>query len=372
MRTSLRNLLLGSLAVLSLAGCKSEDSLPSWAIGPFERPDGCNPVISPDTTKSFLCPMREELVGWMESDTFNPAAICADGDIYVLFRAEDNSARGVGTRTSRIGLARSQDGINMSISEEPVFYPGGDGIESLDCPGGVEDPRIAVTEDGLYVMMYTSWNRKVPRLCVATSRDLRSWTKHGPAFADAYGGRFCDMSTKSASIVTKVCKDGLLRITKVNGTYLMYWGESMVNPATSDDLIHWTPMINEADSSLLAVAVPRPGYFDSMLTECGPPAVLTKNGIVVMYNGKNAYGEKADPDYASGTYSAGQLLFDAKDPTVLKDRLDKPFFHPEADFEKSGQYAAGTVFVEGLVHRGHEWYLYYGCADSFVGVAIAR
>jgi beta-1,2-mannosidase len=39
-------------------------------------------------------------------------------------------------------------------------------------------------------------------------------------------------------------------------------------------------------------------------------------------------------------------------------------------FERSGQYAAGTTFVEGLVFFQSRWYLYYGCADSLVGVAI--
>lgn len=38
--------------------------------------------------------------------------------------------------------------------------------------------------------------------------------------------------------------------------------------------------------------------------------------------------------------------------------------------QKSGQYLDGTVFIEGLVYYKKKWYLYYGCADSKVGVAI--
>lgn len=38
--------------------------------------------------------------------------------------------------------------------------------------------------------------------------------------------------------------------------------------------------------------------------------------------------------------------------------------------EKSGQYKDGTVFIEGLVYKDGKWYLYYGCADSKVGVAV--
>jgi len=47
-------------------------------------------------------------------------------------------------------------------------------------------------------------------------------------------------------------------------------------------------------------------------------------------------------------------------------------FKPEMPFEKTGQYAAGTTFTEGLVWFRNQWFLYYGCADSMVGVAIAR
>jgi predicted GH43/DUF377 family glycosyl hydrolase len=63
-------------------------------------------------------------------------------------------------------------------------------------------------------------------------------------------------------------------------------------------------------------------------------------------------------------------LFDASDPVRLLERLDTPVLKPEAEFERTGQYAAGTIFSEGLVYRDGRWYLYYGCADSRVGVAV--
>jgi predicted GH43/DUF377 family glycosyl hydrolase len=62
-------------------------------------------------------------------------------------------------------------------------------------------------------------------------------------------------------------------------------------------------------------------------------------------------------------------LFAADDPARLIARDEKPFFKPEMPFEKTGQYAAGTTFVEGLVFLKGKWFLYYGCADSLVGVA---
>lgn len=331
----------------------------SWVLGPFERPVS-DAIIKPTPDAVFDCPMNGAPVKWMESDTFNPAATVKDGKIVVLFRSEDNSATGIGKRTSRVGYAESSDGINMDILPAPVLYPGGDDWEYLDCTGGNEDPRVARTEDGLYVMLYTSWNRDVARLSVATSRDLINWEKHGPVFQGVLGGILDNSWTKSASIVTKLDENGELVIEKINGKYLMYWGESFINPATSDDLIHWTPMTDE-NGDILKIVMPREGYFDSSLTECGPPAVHTEDGIVLIYNGKSNENK---------SYSAGQVLFDANDPTKVLARLDEPFFKPELPFEKTGQYVDGTVFCEGLVHFNGRWYLYYGCADSLVGVAV--
>lgn len=339
-----------------------------WAWTGFTRPDNVNPIISPNPNSVFYCPMKNQTVAWEESDTFNPAATIMNGKVVVLYRAEDNSATGIGSRTSRIGYASSEDGLTFKRLGSPVLFPANDDQAVNETPGGCEDPRVAMTEDGTYVMTYTQWNRKKARLSIATSRDLVHWTKYGPAFAKAYDGRFANNFCKSGSILTKM-KDGKLVIAKIKGKYLMYWGEQFVNLATSTDLKNWTPMLDK-NNELLKIMVPRKNKFDSQLTECGPPAIITKDGILLFYNGKNLAGKNGDQNYTGNSYCAGQALFDIKNPTKIVKRLDKPFFIPEADFEKSGQYPAGTVFIEGLVPFKNKWFLYYGCADSRVSVAV--
>lgn len=363
-----KSILLISLAVLPLFGY-SQNVLPDWALGGFVRPEKANPIITPNPSNQFDCPMQDKKIGWEESDVFNPAATVKDGKIYVLYRAEDNSATGIGKRTSRIGLAESEDGIHMKRRKTHVMYPDKDNMKEYEWEGGCEDPRVTMTEDGLYVMAYTSWNRKVARLCIATSHDLVKWEKHGPAFAKAYNGRFKDIFCKSGSMVTTI-KDGKQVLTKIDGKYFMYWGEHAVYAATSDDLVNWTPILDEKNE-LATVIKPRPQYFDSALTECGPPAILTDKGIVLLYNGKNQTNDsKRDKRFTAGAYCAGQILTDPKEPMKVLQRLDVPFFRPMASFEKSGQYVDGTVFIEGLVFFKNKWYLYYGCADSQVSVAI--
>ncbi|HIB38526.1 glycoside hydrolase family 130 protein [Mesonia sp.] len=340
-----------------------------WAIIGFKRPEGVNPVLAPTEETLFFSEMNQKEIAWESNDVFNPAATVMGDSIYVLYRAEDKSGKGIGERTSRIGLAATADGFEMNRRNSPVLYPKNDSQKEYEWPGGCEDPRVAMTEDGTYVMLYTQWNKDVPRLAVATSKNLTDWEKHGPAFEDALNGKYLNRFSKSASVVSKI-ENGKQVITKVNGKYLMYWGEKNVFAATSENLKDWEPV--EENGKLKVLMSPRKGFFDSQLTECGPPAILTDKGIVVMYNGKNLEGEDGDKDYTANSYCAGQVLFDKEDPTKLLDRLDKPFLVPTASFEKSGQYPAGTVFIEGLVWFKNKWYLYYGCADSRVGVVVSE
>ena len=174
---------------------------------------------------------------------------------------------------------------------------------------------------------------------------------------------------KSAGIVTRL-KDGRLVAARIQGRYWMYWGEGEIRLATSTDLIHWTPVEGPTGSPLVLLAK-RSGRFDSGFPEVGPPPVLTDKGIVVINNGKND-PENGDPALGPNAYAAGQALFQADDPSKLIARAEAPFLKPEMPFEKTGQYAAGTTFAEGLVAFNGKWFLYYGCADSLVGVVVAN
>lgn len=351
-----------------VAAAQPKNVLPVWALGGFVRPQGINPIISPNPSSEFYDPMYKKLIHWEANDTFNPAATVRNGKIIILYRSEDKSGKEIGMRTSRLGYAESSDGLHFTRKTTPVFFPGNDLQKKYEWPGGCEDPRIAVTENGTYVVFYTQWNRDTPRLGVALSKDLIHWKKHGPIFQDAYQGKFFNIAHKSASILTHIKNDKQV-IAKVKGKYFMYWGETHVYAATSANLVDWAPLVDHK-GELKILASTRRGYFDSDLTECGPPAILTSKGVVLLYNGKNHPGEGGDLRFNGNSYCAGQMLFNKTDPTKLITRLDVPFLRPMQLFEKSGQYVNGTVFIEGMAWFKHKWYLYYGCADSRVGVAI--
>ena len=340
------------VALVCATGLQAQ-SAEKWTIGPFVRPATGNPVIAPRPESTFTDPVLKAPAQWEALHTFNPAAIVRDGKVEVLYRAEDNSGpMEIGGHTSRLGLAESKDGVHFKRLAAPAFYPAEDDQKAREWPGGVEDPRIVESEDGTYVLTYTQWNRTTYSVGIATSRDLTHWTKYGPAFLTAAGGKYARLIA-----------------TKINGRYWMYWGEGAIHLATSDDLIHWNP-VEDMQGNAVELLRPRPGHFDSTFPETGPPPVMTGAGIVVLYNGKNA-NSGGDPELGPAAYAAGEALFDASNPAYLKGQTTGPVLKPELPYEKTGQYAAGTTFSEGLVFFHKKWFLYYGCADSLVGVATA-
>lgn len=309
---------LVSLIVLAAPALQSSEQ--------WQRLNNGNPILAPQGD------------GFESAGVFNPAVIKKDGRFVMLYRAQDK--RG----TSRLGYAESVDGIHFTRRSEPVLAP----EAAYEKDGGVEDPRL-VKIGGTYYLTYTGYNKQEAQLCLATSKDLIHWQRRG-VIMPANRGRWNVGWTKSGAILTE----------KVNGRYWMYY---MADPAKdvnemgvaySTDLIHWTEALDQP------VLRRRAGRFDAKVVEPGPPPIMTKAGILLIYNG-------ADEKTA---YATGWVLFDRNDPTKVIARADEPIFRVEREWEKAGQ-VPNVVFVEGMVRDGTRWLFYYGGADQFVGVAAA-
>jgi len=287
------------------------------------------------STTPVIAPRGES---WESAGTFNPAAIMRDGKIVMLYRAQDKQG------TSRLGYAESADGIHFNRRADPVLGP----EEFYEKDGGVEDPRLVQFGD-TYYLTYTGYNKKDAQLCLATSRDLIHWDRHG-VILPAYKGNWNTKWTKSGAIVPE----------KINGKYWMYFlgttadNKDQAGLASSSDLLRWT------DATPAPVLPVRPGHFDSRVAEPGPPPILTPDGIVLIYNG-------ADNKLV---YRTGIAIFDRRDPGKLLWRSDEPIFSPAKNWEKIGQ-VPNVVFVEGMVQQRNRYFFYYGGADTNVGIAEA-
>lgn len=290
-----------------------------WQLGPFQKYEN-NPIVTPQGSS------------WEAKDVFNPAAWTDGEKIYMIYRAEDSTGIGEWNGTSRLGLAESTDGVTFKRNPDPILEP----TEPWELPGGCEDPRI-VRIDGTFYLTYTAYDGKNARLALASSPDLYNWQKHGLVFPDL-----------------EWSKAGAILPEPVEGTYWMYFGDTNIWAAYSEDLINWT-MIEKP------VLEPREGKFDSRLVEPGPPPLMTDEGILLLYNA-------ADEDLV---YETGQVLMDAGDPTKVIARSDTSFLQPETRLEQDGQIP-NVVFIEGLVQFEDQWFLYFGMGDSGIGVAIAE
>lgn len=347
------------------AGLPKGRRLPGWALGEFSKVDSINPILKPQATTSFNCPLQKRPVHWEEKDVFNPAIVVLNSKVYMIYRAQDKIGKPGGT--SRLGLATSTDGIHFRRRPLPVFYPSPDSMKRYEWQGGCEDPRIVQDSTGVYWMTYTAYDGKLARLAIAHSHDLIHWSKDGLAFGLASGGKYRDQWSKSGAIISRLTVDKLIA-AKIQGHYWMYWGDDSLKLATSDDLKHWEPLLR--NGKFLAVASPRRGMFDSRLCESGPPPRITPKGIVLVYNGMNLDPRKGgDPSLAEGTYSGGQLLIDSFNPWKVIDRLGQPFIKPDHSYETKGQVNQ-VCFLEGLAHFKGSEFLYYGTADSRIAVAV--
>jgi beta-1,2-mannosidase len=285
-----------------------------------------HPILSPQGTS------------WESAGTFNPAVVRYRGKFVMLYRAQDRNG------TSSLGYGESSDGIHFNRRAEPVLSPEAD----YERNGGVEDPRLVKFGD-TYYLTYTGYNKRDAQLCLATSHDLLHWQRRG-VILPAYKGRWNLGWTKSGAIVPE----------KIQGKYWMYFlGTSadktdQMGLASSTDLIHWT------EATDTPVLPHRAGQFDSRVVEPGPPPIVTKDGILLVYN---AADDKL-------VYRTAIAEFDRRDPRRLIWRSKQPIFFPELNWERVGQ-VPNVVFVEGMVRQGNRYLFYYGAADKYVGVAQA-
>ena len=73
----------------------------------------------------------------------------------------------------------------------------------------------------------------------------------------------------------------------------------------------------------------------------------------------------------NGIYRVGALILDKDNPLKVIARTKNYIMEPDQEFELEGIYN-GCVFPTGTVVKDGILYVYYGCADKYVGLATAN
>lgn len=289
-------------------------------------------------------PLLKPDLPWASQGLFNPTAIQVGNKTVLLFRATDSH------NTSRIGYAESSDGKRFAVSAQPVLSP----ETEYEKGGGVEDPRV-VRIGNTYYLTYTGYNRHDAQLCLAVSPDLKHWGRKG-IIMPANKGTWNTQWTKSGAILPE----------KINGKWWMYYLGTSKGPdgvirdkmgvAVSGDLIHW------ADATDRPVLDVHPTAFDSRVMEPGPSPMMTRYGILLLYNGADEHL----------IYRPAWVLFDVHDPRRVVARASAPFLEPKLEWERVG-VVPNVIFLEGAVLHSRpgdeiiDLTGYYGAADKYVG-----
>jgi len=241
------------------------------------------------------------------------------------------------TFISHLLTIRSADGRSIDSIDGPRFRPEV-GYEEF----GVEDPRITCIGDMFY-FTYVAVSRHGAATALASTTDFQSFRRHGVIFYPEN-------------------KDVVLFPEQIDGAYVAlhrpHAATRFTAPemwlARSSDLIHWgryEPLRTET----AAWAAGRTG--------AGTPPIRTSEGWLEIYHGN----DKRARGPGVGTYAAGAMLLDIEQPHRLLGQSVEPVLRPETDFERVG-FVPNVVFPTGIVERDDTVLVYYGAADTAVGV----
>jgi len=267
-------------------------------------------------------------VTWEKDTVFNAAAIYDNGKFHLLYRAVAHNPGDM--NRSSIGYASSEDGIHFERLDEPVLSSNEVPEESQ----GVEDPRVVKIGD-TYYMLYTAYDLKITQIAMASSSDLVNWKRHGIVIR---GQLFWNN------------KDAALFPEKVQGRYcMMHRPDPDIYLAFSDDLHNWTDH----------VCIMQPEVeWETTKIGGGAQPIKTEKGWLIVYHG-------VDKDM---WYRLGVALLDLDDPTKVIKRQPEWILQPEAEWELTGD-VNNVVFTCGAILLDRELWVYYGSADTVIGLA---
>ncbi|MFC1914850.1 glycosidase [Chloroflexota bacterium] len=294
-----------------------------------------------------LEPIKEH--AWESRYVLNPGTLNLKDKIYLIYRAVGDDG------ISRFGLAVSEDGFKFTERlDKPIFEPKGKSEKN-----GCEDPRLTLIDNRIH-MVYTAFDGLVAQIAVASisvgdflNYRWGGWQRHGlvfPGFTD---------------------KDGTLFPECFNGKFAML---HRVDPHIWITFSrHLRGPWPRGEHQILAGS--RSGMvWDGRKIGGGAQPIKTKRGWLLITHGV---------DHAH-VYRLGVMLLDLADPSTLIYRSPNPILEPTEGFELGGidkYWVPNVVFSCGAVPRtdnkeifysGNEILVYYGAADTSIGVALAK
>jgi predicted GH43/DUF377 family glycosyl hydrolase len=318
----------------------------------------------------------------------NPATAWGpDGNLYLFPRLVGEG------NYSRIGRARVtiEDGVPTGVERLGIALAPERGWEHGTGHGGTEDPRITwIPSLNLHVMTYVAFGPLGPRPAIAVSDDTESWRRLGPIqfeYDDALDTDLGLFPNKDVLFFPEVVPDpdgqpsyALLHRPMWELSFSRAGEESPLPAGTTDDRASiWISYIPEdavrADIRALArpakhrqVAASMYGW-ESVKIGGGPAPLRIPEGWLLIHHGVSGeiVGSTFEPQ-GNVNYSAGAMILSADDPSRIIARTSQPLLTPETADETAG-IVSNVVFPTAIEQIDGTYYVFYGMADSKIGVA---
>lgn len=315
----------------------------------------------------------------------NPAGVTGPDGHYYLFPRMVG-----GGNYSRVGVARvvrNAAGCPVGVERLGVALEPSAPYEIVEPGvGGCEDPRVTYLAcANVYVMAYTALGPLGPHVALASSRDLVTWTRHGLVdFAAEDGTDFNRYANKDALFLPEPVRapDGRLALALMHRPMYETWdgtaGHACIPlspPHGVDDerpsiWVSYCPLEElawlggEEPARVVQhrlVAVPEAAWEEYRIGG-GTVPIRTGDGWLTFYHGVELYAD------GGRCYQTGAMLLDREDPQYVLARSLEPVFGPDTPEECIG-VVSNVVFPTAVDERDGGYDVYYGMADSRIGVA---
>jgi predicted GH43/DUF377 family glycosyl hydrolase len=109
--------------------------------------------------------------------------------------------------------------------------------------------------------------------------------------------------------------------------------------------------------------------FEELKIGGGPPPLRVDEGWLLIHHGvAGKMAASAFDQQQNVNYTAAAMILSAEDPSKVIARSDKPLLAPETEDEISG-IVPNVVFPTAIEKIGDQLFVFYGMADSKIGVA---
>ena len=234
---------------------------------------------------------------------------------------------------SHFRIARSKNGIDFNIEEDPCMEPA-----NVYEMYGIEDPRITHIDDTYYINYSACSTIGGVTTCLATTKDFVTFERKGVIF-------------------TPDNKDVAIFPEKINGKYYALNRPISAEYKLKDIWISESPDLVCWGNHQFSMST-REGYWDDGRIGCSAVPFRTEAGWLEIYHGASK----------DNRYCLGTVLYDLNDPTRIIARSEHPIMEPEADYEVNG-FFGNVIFNCGVLSEGGVVKIYYGAADTYIGYA---